>query len=279
MTNLFKTEDGNWISDVQIRESLMDMGAHECDVLYIHSALNFGLPNMEIKNGQLLKCLLDTIELLNVPTVVMPTFTFSFCNGKSYDPLTSKSRMGALNEFFRKQDGVIRSNDPLMSVALKGKDTYLATNVGTHSISDGSTFDMIHHKSGVKFLFIGPRIGDCLTYMHYLEWLFDVDYRYIRHFIGEIIDNGTSKTIDQDLFVRYNGVFANDASYKYEDWMVEEKAAKRIKLGNGFLSIVGEKDATNYYKKCLEIDPHYFIEIKNNIKDKTFKLNNEMVAL
>ncbi|ROT12200.1 AAC(3) family N-acetyltransferase [uncultured Muribaculum sp.] len=279
MTNLFKTEDGNWISDVQIRESLMDMGAHDCDVLYIHSALNFGLPNMEIKNGQLLKCLLDTIELLNVPTVVMPTFTFSFCNGKSYDPLTSKSRMGALNEFFRKQDGVIRSNDPLMSVALKGKDTYLATNVGTHSISDGSTFDMIHHKSGVKFLFIGPRIGDCLTYMHYLEWLFDVDYRYIRHFIGEIIDNGTSKTIDQDLFVRYNGVFANDASYKYEDWMVEEKAAKRIKLGNGFLSIVGEKDATNYYKKCLEIDPHYFIEIKNNIKDKTFKLNNEMVAL
>ena len=279
MTNLFKTEDGNWISDVQIRESLMDMGAHDCDVLYIHSALNFGLPNMEIKNGQLLKCLLDTIELLNVPTVVMPTFTLSFCNGKSYDPLTSKSRMGALNEFFRKQDGVIRSNDPLMSVALKGKDTYLATNVGTHSISDGSTFDMIHHKSGVKFLFIGPRIGDCLTYMHYLEWLFDVDYRYIRHFIGEIIDNGTSKTIDQDLFVRYNGVFANDASYKYEDWMVEEKAAKRIKLGNGFLSIVGEKDATNYYKKCLEIDPHYFIEIKNNIKDKTFKLNNEMVAL
>lgn len=279
MTNLFKTEDGNWISDVQIRESLMDMGAHDCDVLYIHSALNFGLPNMEIKNGQLLKCLLDTIELLNVPTVVMPTFTFSFCNGKSYDPLTSKSRMGALNEFFRKQDGVIRSNDPLMSVALKGKDTYLATNVGTHSISDGSTFDMIHHKSGVKFLFLGPRIGDCLTYMHYLEWLFDVDYRYIRHFIGEIIDNGTSKTIDQDLFVRYNGVFANDASYKYEDWMVEEKAAKRIKLGNGFLSIVGEKDATNYYKKCLEIDPHYFIEIKNNIKDKTFKLNNEMVAL
>ena len=279
MTNLFKTEDGNWISDVQIRESLMDMGAHDCDVLYIHSALNFGLPNMEIKNGQLLKCLLDTIELLNVPTVVMPTFTFSFCNGKSYDPLTSKSRMGALNEFFRKQDGVIRSNDPLMSVALKGKDTYLATNVGTHSISDGSTFDMIHHKSGVKFLFIGPRIGDCLTYMHYLEWLFDVDYRYIRHFIGEIIDNGTSKTIDQDLFVRYNGGFANDASYKYEDWMVEEKAAKRIKLGNGFLSIVGEKDATNYYKKCLEIDPHYFIEIKNNIKDKTFKLNNEMVAL
>lgn len=279
MTNLFKTEDGNWISDVQIRESLMDMGAHDCDVLYIHSALNFGLPNMEIKNGQLLKCLIDTIELLNVPTVVMPTFTFSFCNGKSYDPLTSKSRMGALNEFFRKQDGVIRSNDPLMSVALKGKDTYLATNVGTHSISDGSTFDMIHHKSGVKFLFIGPRIGDCLTYMHYLEWLFDVDYRYIRHFIGEIIDNGTSKTIDQDLFVRYNGVFANDASYKYEDWMVEEKAAKRIKLGNGFLSIVGEKDATNYYKKCLEIDPHYFIEIKNNIKDKTFKLNNEMVAL
>ncbi len=279
MTNLFKTENGSWISDDLIKDKLTNMGAHDCDVLYIHSALNFGLPNMEIKNRQLLQCVLDMIESLNVPTIVMPTFTFSFCNGKSYDPSTSKSRMGALNEFFRKQKDVIRSKDPLMSVAIKGKDTSLATNVGNHSISDGSTFDMIHHKSGVKFLFLGPRIGDCLTYMHYLEWLFDVDYRYIRHFIGEVIDGGTTRKVDQDLFVRYNGVFANDASYKYEDLMVEAKAALRERLGNGFLSIVGEKEATNYYKKCLEIDPHYFVDIKNDIKDKTFKLDHEMVAL
>ena len=279
MTNLFKTEDGSWINDVQIKDRLRDMGAHDCDVLYIHSALNFGLPNMELKNKELLKCILDTIEDLNVPTIVMPTFTFSFCNGKSYDPASSKSRMGALNEFFRKQEGVIRSNDPLMSVALKGKETRLATDVGTHSISDGSTFDMIHHQSDVKFLFLGPRIGDCLTYMHYLEWLFDVDYRYIRHFIGEVIDNGVSKRVDQDLFVRYNGVFANDASYRYEDWMVEENAAKRQRLGNGFLSVVGEKEATGYYQRCLEIDPRYFVDVKNNIKDKTFKLDHEMVAL
>lgn len=279
MTNLFKTENGSWISDNLIKDKLTNMGAHDCDVLYIHSALNFGLPNMEIKNRQLLQCVLDIIESLNVPTIVMPTFTFSFCNGKSYDPSTSKSRMGALNEFFRKQKDVIRSKDPLMSVAIKGEDTSLATNVGNHSISDGSTFDMIHHKSGVKFLFLGPRIGDCLTYMHYLEWLFDVDYRYIRHFIGNVIDGGTTRKVDQDLFVRYNGVFANDASYKYEDLMVEAKAALRERLGNGFLSIVGEKEATNYYKKCLEIDPHYFVDIKNDIKDKTFKLDHEMVAL
>lgn len=279
MTNLFKTENGSWISDDLIKDKLTNMGAHDCDVLYIHSALNFGLPNMEIKNRQLLQCILDMIESLNVPTIVMPTFTFSFCNGKSYDPVTSKSKMGALNEFFRKQDGVIRSNDPLMSVAVKGEDTSLATNVGTHSISDGSTFDMIHHKTGVKFLFFGPRIGDCLTYMHYLEWLFDVDYRYIRHFIGDVIEGGISRRIDQDLFVRYNGVYANELSYKYEDWMVEEKAARRERLGNGFLSIVGENEATDYYKKCLEIDPHYFVDIKNDIKDKTFKLDHEMVAL
>ncbi len=279
MTNLFKTENGSWISDDLIKDKLTNMGAHDCDVLYIHSALNFGLPNMEIKNRQLLQCILDMIESLNVSTIVMPTFTFSFCNGKSYDPVTSKSKMGALNEFFRKQDGVIRSNDPLMSVAVKGEDTSLATNVGTHSISDGSTFDMIHHKTGVKFLFFGPRIGDCLTYMHYLEWLFDVDYRYIRHFIGDVIEGGISRRIDQDLFVRYNGVYANELSYKYEDWMVEEKAARRERLGNGFLSIVGENEATDYYKKCLEIDPHYFVDIKNDIKDKTFKLDHEMVAL
>lgn len=78
----------------------------------------FGTPNPNLKRKELLGEIYETLLTLKVSTICMPTFTFSFCNGKDYDPRHSGSKMGALNEYFRKQDGVIRSVDPLMSVLL-----------------------------------------------------------------------------------------------------------------------------------------------------------------
>lgn len=276
---LFLLPDNRWLTDDDLERILRDIEADKCDVLYIHSALNFGIPNQELKQKELLGIILDVIERLGVPTLCMPTYTFSFCNGKDYDPQKSKSKMGALNEFFRKQDGVIRSLDPLMSVAIKGKNTDLAMRVGSHSISSNSTFDMIHHCENVKFLLLGPRIGFCLTYMHYLEWLFSVDYRYIRSFRGNIICGDETMSVEQDLFVRYSGVEPNTKSYDYEDLMVSEGVAKRVPVGNGYISIVDEKTATSYYRKCLDIDPHFFVEVDNSKKDRTYKPLHEVIAL
>lgn len=276
---LFKNQDGEWLTKRSLANMLREMGASDCQVLFVHSALNFGLPNPELKNKQLLGEMLDVLESLNVPTLCMPTFTFSFPNGKEYNPATSKSRMGVLNEYFRKQPDVLRSNDPLMSVALKGEDTKLVTEVGTHSISEGSTYDMIHHMDGVKFLFLGPQIGDCMTFMHYLEWLFEVDYRYIRAFRGKVVNGEEEKIVEQDLFVRYNGVLPNDKSFAYGDMMVDAGVAKRKSFGGGKIELIDEKNGTEFYKRCLLKDPHFFVDVVAPIKDRTFKLEHEMIAL
>lgn len=276
---LFKDPYNNWITTDSLYALLQEMGAHDCEVLFVHSALNFGTPNPELKTKELLGEILNVFRDLKVPTLCMPTFTFSFCNGKGYDPRTSKSQMGALNEFFRKQEGVIRSSDPLMSVALEGQNTRLVTEVGHHSIGENSTYDMLHHRDGVKFLFFGPRIGDCFTFMHYLEWLYEVDYRYSRTFRGIVKENGEESIQEYDLFVRYNGVIPNNKSFTYEDWMVNQGAAIRSKLGGGYVSLVSEKDGTKYYRECLIKNPHYFVDVISSIKDRTFIIDKEMVAL
>ena len=277
--NLFKDNNGIWLTKQDFEKSLREIGAHDCDVLFVHTALKFGVPNMELKNKQILSSLLDILRDLKVSTLIMPTFTFSFCNGKDYDPNTSKSRMGVLNEFFRKQEGVARSMDPLMSVALEGQNKGLISNLGNDSTGENSTYDKIHYTDGVKFLFMGPRIGDCFTYMHYLEWLYNVDYRYTRTFLGKVIDNGEEKNVAQELFVRYRNVLPNTKSFDYEDMMVEKGDAKRLNFGNGFLSIVGEKEGASNYKECLKKDPHFFVDLVDNIYEKTFLLESEMIAL
>lgn len=278
-TKLFKDKDNTWLTTNSLKQKLRDMAAHDCDVLFVHSALNFGMPNPEMRPKELLGELLDIIRGLEVPTLCMPTFTFSFCNGKNYDPTKSKSQMGALNEFFRKQQGVLRSHDPLMSVALEGKEKRLVTEIGHHSIGENSTYDMLHHTEGVKFLFLGPRIGECFTFMHYLEWLYDVDYRYNRTFKGKVIVDGIENEKEYDLFVRYNGVIPNDNSFAYEDMMVSEGAANRCRFGSGFLSVVSEKEGAKYYRERLIENSHYFVDINNEIRDKTFLVKGEMVAL
>lgn len=279
--NLFLAKDGSWVTNKTLIESLLSINANKCDILYIHTALSFGLPNPQLKKKELLAEILKAIKELRVKTVCMPTFTFSFCNGLDYNPATSPSKMGVLNEFFRKQDGVIRSNDPLMSVALMGEDKDLVTGIGHISCGENSTFDKIRHRGNVKFLFLGPKIGECLTYMHYLEWLYSVDYRYNRTFRGNVTIDGEISTEEYTLFVRYNGVIPNDASFDFEKKMYDNGTAFITNCGDGTISIVDEKNASAEYKKCLNEDPHYFVDFKDGklIRDKTFVINHEMVAM
>lgn len=279
--NLFLTKEGKWVTNKSLLDTLFSIKADQCEILYIHTSLSFGTPNPDIKKKALLGEILNVIKNLGVRTICMPTFTFSFCNGKSYNPTESSSRMGALNEFFRKQEGVFRSVDPLMSVALMGEDTDLVQGIGHSSCGACSTFDKLRHRDNVKFLFLGPKIGDCMTYMHYLEWLYSVDYRYERVFRGKIISEGKEYNDEYALFVRYNSVVPNVASYEYEQRMYENGTAVITECGDGTISIVGEKEASSEYFKCLNENPHFFVDFVdgNFIKDKTFRIEREMVAL
>lgn len=279
--NLFQDGRGSWLTNIDLFNMLKELEADKCEILYIHSSLSFGMPNPELKKKQLLEEICKVLDELHVPTLVMPTFTFSYCNGKVYDRDNSKCKMGALNEYFRKREGVIRSVDPLMSVAVKGVDKDLALGITTHSIGDNSTFDKLRHRENVKFLFLGTRIGDCFTYMHYLEWLYGVPYRYDRRFVGTSIIDGNEVRSEYDLFVRHYNVLPNDKSYEYEEKMYADGKAFRKTFGDSTISIVEEKTGADEYRKCLLKNPNYFVDYVEGefTPNKTFVLTKEMVAL
>lgn len=278
---LFLAKDGKWVTNKTLIESLFSIEADKCDTLFIHTSLSFGQPNPQLKKKELLWELLKVIDSLGVKTVCMPTFTFSFCNGVGYDPATSASRMGVLNEFFRKQEGVMRSADPLMSVALKGEDTDLVRKIGHESCGANSTYDMLRHRDNVKFLFLGPKIGECMTYMHYLEWLYGVEYRYNRTFRGDVTIDGQTKAEEYVLFCRYNGVTPNTGTFDFEQKMYDNHEAFITNVGDGTISITEEKQAAKRYKACLDENPYSFVDLKDNIltKDKTYKPVGEVVAM
>ena len=277
---LFSGVNGN-ITNINLLESLLAIDADKADVLYIHTALNFGNPNMAFPKKVLLTEILETIKQLGVSTLIFPTYTFSFCNGVSFNLQQSKTSMGLLNEFVRQQEGAIRSCDPLMSNVLLGKHIEFVNNIGKKSIGDNSTFDLLHQAPlNVKFLFLGPSIGDCYTYMHFIEERVNAPYRYKRNFTGQIINNEQTYEKSFELFVRYSNVTPGLGSYIYENILLERGQAKRIKLGNGAITITDEKSSYATYVELITRYPNFFIKepFNENEKSEAFTANN-MIAL
>src|SRR5574344_899279 len=255
--DLFLGREKTWLTNVDLYNVLCGLGANDCDVLFIHTALSFGTPNPQLKKKQILQAILDVIDALNVKTVCMPTFTFSFCNGENYDVSASASHMGVLNK-------------------------YLVENIGHASCGADSTYDMLHRRGkGVKFLMLGAKIGDCMTYMHYMEWLFSVDYRYERAFNGFVIIGDRTYRDEYVFFARYKNVIANANSYIYEQRLYDKNFAQITKFGDSTISIVGENEAVDEYFKCLQENSHFFVDFDGGalIKEKTYAPSGTVVAM
>ncbi len=278
--NLFYTKEKNPVSDEDLFRALDRLEAWDTEYLYIHTGLTFGLPDPSIKKMELLDGILNTLMQLGVKNICFPTFTFSFCNGQTYDHYNSKSKMGAINEYARIQPGAVRSVDPLMSSVLIGQDLDLVQNISKDSIGKGSTFDKLHAKKNVKFLFLGTKVGDCFTYMHYIEKMLNVDYRYDRRFQGEIIEGEKKYTDSFELFVRYKNIYAGKGSYTYEDLMFANSISQRETLGDSTITILDEKPAYDFYVDLITKDPYFFLDREKSKFDfdKTFEVK-DMVAL
>lgn len=273
---LFRTKQEKIVRKRDFVQVFDKINASDCDYLYVHTALSFGFPVVD--KHELRKALLDIISDLGVSNIIFPTYTFSFCNNEVFDVNRSKTKMGSLNEFARNESNFRRSSDPQLSVCMKGNDYSIIENIGNYSLGPGSTFGRLDQKQKVKFMFLGTRLGDCFTYMHYLEALANVPYRYHRRFIGSVIDNDKEFVQENYLFVRHNGVNPNQASYEYEDTLLNSGILRRMPMGDSYVSVVDKDMAKEVYLNLLSKNMYHFVSGSVMSKDDSFEIR-KMTAL
>lgn len=267
------------VTSSDLLRCLEAVDAAACSVLFVHSEMSFGKPNPQLTKTALLQGVLDVLLELGVPTLVVPTFTFSFCNGVAYDVQQSRSKMGVLNEYVRKLPGATRSIDPLMSCAAIGADKSFVTNLGKNSIGEGCTFDRLHAAKTARFLFLGVGAAKCMTYTHYVEERVRTPYRYDRPFTGTIIDGTREYQDTYNLFVRYKGVVP-ESTTKFEDYITNAGLMKKVPCGDNFVSSIAEPVAYDAIAGKIAENPEYFLAAPAPAhKDPTFELAAEMVAL
>jgi len=128
-------------------------------------------------------------------TMLLPAFSFSFYRNEDFDPQTTPSIQGAWSssleflEYFRCQPGVVRSADPILSVAGLGPQAEkLLSRLPNTSYGKDCLHDRLM-KCGGKICGIGVGLGEA-SFLHYVEEAVGVPFRYKKLFTGRIGQNG-----------------------------------------------------------------------------------------
>ncbi|CUU69277.1 AAC(3) family N-acetyltransferase [Campylobacter hyointestinalis] len=194
--------NGKLVKKSDFLDALEQIGIKSGDAVCVHTEL-FTLGKPLLPKDEFLRVLLECFyEVIGKNgTLIMPTFTYSFCKNKIYDKLNSRSTMGVLTEFFRHQNGVVRTNDPIFSFAINGanKDAFLSDTKSC--FGKNSVYDVLKKMEGKIVLLGTQKLG--YTFTHYIEEQAEVSYRYFKEFSGKIADeNGKISSKSILYFVR-----------------------------------------------------------------------------
>jgi len=199
--NLFSTDTEKILTDVDVEMALRSLGLYEGEAVFLHSDIGVFGKAATLDRHAFLSSILNAFTRILTPKglLVMPTFTYSFCEGKIYDREHSKSTTGSLTEFFRTSPGVVRTSHPIFSTALWGARAETVKKVGTDSFDEHSIFGRMHQEDG-SIVFFG--VPFWTTFVHYIEQKHGIPYRFIKTFEGTIVEGGNSRKSESTYLVR-----------------------------------------------------------------------------
>lgn len=245
----------------ELKAALLATGIQKGGVVFSHIGMGFlGYP----KEGASLDSMFEVIysaltEVLGENgTWLVPTYTYSFCRGESFDVQNSVSTTGYFTERFRKMSGVKRSIEPIFSAAGIGpKINRLFKNLPMDCFGKDCIYDrLMKINASICNIGVGFRYA---AFIHYVEQAQAVPYRFKKTFSGEIINGDERKTTDIIYNVR-SGI--DDASTLPNLIRLEKDAynsgyLKCQSVGRGRVTNISCRDLYELCVQGIKKDPWY----------------------
>jgi len=173
-------------------EGLRTVGLRRGDIAFFHiSHETLGRAESGSNGSELCDLLYSAMQEVIGPdgTMLVPTFSFSFYRNEDFDSISTPAMQGQWSssveflEYFRNRPGVVRSVDPLFSVAGTGpKAAELLNDLPNTSFGRDCLYERLLKSAG-KICGIGVGIGEA-TFLHYVEEVKSVPFRYKKLFTG-----------------------------------------------------------------------------------------------
>lgn len=136
-------------------------------------------------------------------TLLFPTFNWDFCKGVAFDYYKTPVRTGSLSKAALKRADFTRTAHPMYSFAVWGAHAEELMQISSpDSFGRGTIFEKLHQWDA-KVLAIGVAALSGTTYIHHVEQMVNVPYRYNKEFTADYTDaDGVCQRRTYSMFVR-----------------------------------------------------------------------------
>jgi len=235
---------------IRLRQLASHLGLNRGDRVYVTSDVKGLLYDIMHHDDETdLNILIDgIIDIIGEEgTLVFPTFNWSFCGGTPFDYRKTPAKTGSLCKIAMERDDFRRTQHPIYSFTVWGKDTDdLCALTNKSSFGEDSPFAyMVSH--GYRNLFIDKELEHSFVFVHYAEQsignLHD-NYRYLKDFTGDYTDeNGVTTKRTYDMNVRALDKDVTNVIYAFEDEFIEKGIMKRFYINGLEYKIIELKDS------------------------------------
>jgi len=231
-------------------------GVKSGDVLMLHADAMVLAQLQEMDNKQRYDIFFEALDETLGPlgTLILPTYTYNFTKNENYSSLESPSTVGDLTEYFRHMPGVVRSHDPIFSIAVKGHlaKEYMATS-SENSFGPESIFALMA-KHDARIACLGCSL-DRITFIHFIEQMSQVDYRYLKTFSGHIVSEDRQDYVSVRYFVRDLKRDAVTDTTRLKRHLEEKSLLTKASIGRVGLNVISAAKLLEEGAAMLESNP------------------------
>lgn len=239
-----------------IVKALKQVGLNREDSVFIHSNIGFfgKLKDCYDKDAYcrtFVECIFEVIG--SEGTLVVPTFSYSFCNNQVFDKTKTESTMGVFSEYVRKNPNSIESDDANFSISAIGKNAKKYTeNISPYSFGENSFWERFLKMNGKICNF---NLDSASTFIHYVERCLKVPYRFDKAFSGTLIEGQKAIQKTYYHFTHDLGKPENDPDFTKFDKKAKEIGLVKISnLGRGQIICITTRETFDLIKREITTD-------------------------
>jgi aminoglycoside 3-N-acetyltransferase len=260
------TRDGKTYRQSDLMESIEAVGIKRGDTVIVRSDVTaFGVPAVASRReicsplflGAIADCFIEAVGPSG--TLMMPAYTYSFCEGREFDVKRSPSTVGLLTEYFRKMPGVTRTLEPIFSMAIYGAGKKYFSEISNSCFGEGSIYDKIYAR-GAKMAAFGLAQREAITAIHYAEARAKVPYRFDKTFSGVIVDDDENRIPSEFIFFVRRIDEPSICKIERTEEVVKSNACLReATFAGGPVSSFDYSSFVDDFARKLKTNPYHFV--------------------
>jgi aminopeptidase-like protein/aminoglycoside N3'-acetyltransferase len=255
-------------SEADLLAALWAAGVESGDLLFVHidlDALGEALDGATAadRHAMVLRALRRAIG--ENGTLVVPTYTFSFCRQQDFDTARTPAVSGPWSpssdflNYVLQQPGAVRSRDPIHSVAALGPAAQRLLHALPNTCFGPDSVPHRLRRAGGKICLIGVAPHESAM-VHHAEVMMRVPYRYKKLFTGSITHNGVTRREGWIFDVRIQTRNAEMEPLCIAHEAIEREVLRTEALGCGALHVMKAQPFYDTLAATLTEHPWFFVK-------------------